>query len=93
MKQVIMKRKRDKVDSIKGWLFTYAGLQLVAMKEFTNCKWWRVYEYSTGYQIGGSKTTRRETISAARQLLDRLGSRRICQGVHIAIRDSGILNS
>jgi len=81
-------------DKIQGWLFTYAGLHLVVAKEVTNCKWWRVYEYSTGYALGSkpSRTTRKKAILNAQKLLDNLGSVRICEGLQTAINQSGVLN-
>ena len=79
---------------VEGYLFNYAGLKLVLHKEFINSKWWKVYEYSTGYDLGSrcSETTRKASIIAAQKLLDRLGSLRICQGIQEAMRRSGILN-
>jgi len=94
MKKIVMKCQRNKIDSIQGWLFTYAGLRLVVTKEITNWKWWRVYEYSTGCNLGSkpSGTTRKKAILNAQKLLDRLGSLRICKGLQTAINQSGILN-
>ena len=78
---------------IEGWLFMYAELRLVAIKEFINSKWWRVYEYSTGYDLGSrcSETTRRASIGAACKLLDRMGSIRICNAIKTVIEKEGQL--
>ena len=97
MKRVVFSTKENEQFNMmrEGWLFIYAGLRLIALKECTNSKWWSVYEYSTGYDLGSrcSKNTRTDTILAAHKLLDRLGSLRICKGIQAAINQSGILNN
>jgi len=94
MKKIVMKCQQDKIGNIQGWLFTYAGLRLVVAKEVTDRKWWRVYEYSTGWYLGSklSRTTRKDAILNAQKLLDRIGSLRICVGIQAVIYQSGILN-
>lgn len=92
MKQVTIKVARDPIVELTGWLFDYAGLQLVAVQEIKSF-WWAIYEYSTGRQANRkAEKTRKATIDIMKQEFDNRGSMQICQAIQTCIDEGPLLN-
>lgn len=95
MKEILFNHCSAEYPKLTGWLFSYAGLKLIACKFYANAKWWNIVEFSTGRQVsifGSRTTTRKETIRLTKAQLDRQGSIIICQAIEAALVDTGILN-